>query len=81
MLEGLDALDLAKLTSSKVEDAHELEGRANVSEALDYAVVHLEVFEARKDLSDHLQVMARGVNAQLDLGQFGEFLVSHVEVL
>lgn len=58
MFKSLDALDFLQLAPGKVKDPHELEGRADVSEALYQRVIHLEVLQGGQDLSYHLKVVA-----------------------
>jgi hypothetical protein len=58
VLESLDALDFLQLAPGQVKDPHELEGRADVSEALYQRVIHLEVLQGGEDLSYHLKVVA-----------------------
>jgi hypothetical protein len=69
VLKGLDALDFLQLAPGKVKDPHELERRADVSEALDQRVIHLEVLKGGEDLSDHLKVVARGIYSEFNLLQ------------
>jgi hypothetical protein len=69
VLKGLDALDFLQLAPREVKDSHELERGANVSEALDQRVIHLEVLKGGEDLSDHLKVVARGIYSEFNLLQ------------
>lgn len=67
VLEGLYALDFLQLTPGEVKDPHELERGADISEALDQRVIHLEVLKGGEDFSDHLKVVARGIYSQFNL--------------
>jgi hypothetical protein len=58
VLESLNALDFLQLAPREVKDPHELEGRADISEALYQRVIHLEVLKGGQDLSYHLKVVA-----------------------
>ncbi len=58
MLERLNALHFREFAPCEMEHPHKLEGGADVSEALDYRIVHLQVLDTAQDLTDHLKVVA-----------------------
>jgi hypothetical protein len=81
VLKRLDTLHLTQLATGQVKHTHELKRRTYVSEALDNRVIHLEVLEAAEYLSDHLQVVAGGVDPELNLHELAQLLRVHVEML
>lgn len=69
LLECLDALDFFELTSAKMEDAHVLERRADVSEGRNNRIIELEVLKAGEDFTRHLQIVEPRIDTQLNLRQ------------